>query len=134
MLSSRLEDSNTLKCCFKKITLTTYVRFVGKIQDQSFNVWLFSNSGNKVQKRGQTTGHICSLWLEDNNALNFGPVFYQQPWHMWLHRKIAIKTYLFTDVLQSKGQDSNSQWNFMKQEYQTDIRIVSVGECYSFLF
>ena len=30
-----------------------YVKIVGKIPDQHFNVWLFSNPGDKAQKDGE---------------------------------------------------------------------------------
>ena len=55
------------------------VNIIGKISDQHLNVWLFSNPGDKVQKRWRTTGQIClvlstKIWilspgLENNHTL-----------------------------------------------------------------
>ena len=38
-----------------------YVKIVGKIPDQHLNQWLFSNPGDKVQKRWRTMGQICPV-------------------------------------------------------------------------
>ena len=38
-----------------------YVQIVGNIPDQHLNVWVFSNLGDKVQKRWKTTGKICPV-------------------------------------------------------------------------
>ena len=40
-----------------------YVKIVGKIPDQHLNVWVFSNPGDKVQKRWRTTEHISPVLL-----------------------------------------------------------------------
>ena len=59
--------------------MTTYVRVVGKRQDQYFIVWMFSSPGDKVLILVERTGQICPIvfllfWtlspgLENNDAL-----------------------------------------------------------------
>ena len=78
MLSPGLENNHTLKCCSGNFPIIC-VKIVGKISDQHLNVWLFSNPGDKVQKRWRTMGQICSvlstrIWtlspgLENNHTL-----------------------------------------------------------------
>ena len=56
-----------------------FPNIVGKIPDQHLNVWLFSNPGDRVQKRWRTMGKICPvlstrIWtlspgLENNHTL-----------------------------------------------------------------
>ena len=49
-----------------------YVRVVGKMQDQYFDVLLFSNTGDKVHKIGKTTGHIGQLLSTRIRTLSLG--------------------------------------------------------------
>ena len=41
--------------------MTMYVRVVGKMQNQHFNVWLFSNPVDKVLILVKSRGQICSI-------------------------------------------------------------------------
>ena len=41
--------------------INIYVKIVGKIPDQYLNVCLFSNPGDKVQKRWRIMGQICPI-------------------------------------------------------------------------
>ena len=66
-----------------------YVKIVGKIQDQHFSVWLFSNPGDKVQVLVESTGQSfvpkfsiffghCPLDLRKTINSNVDLVFFQQ--------------------------------------------------------
>ena len=91
--------------------INIYVKIVGKIQDQQFNVSLFSNPGDKIQKRVKPMGQIrtVSPELEKNNALKY----------MRLCWKIAITAFIFKVVFQSRGQDYNSCKILMKPGSQS---------------
>ena len=79
---------------------------VGKIPDQHLHVWLFSNPGDKVQKRWSTTGQIrpvlsTRIWtlspgLENNNTVK-----------CWSGIFPTILTYI-------QGTKFYSCWNLLK--------------------
>ena len=106
--------------------MTTYVRVVGKMQDQHFNVWLFSNPRDKVlilvESRGQIWPIVFLLFwtlspgLEKKDELKCYSGFFQQPWYMWSSWKIYGATLDGMVVLQSRGQDLNCCWNLISQD------------------
>ena len=49
--------------------ITVYVRVVGKMKDHHFNLSLFSNRGDMVQKRWKTTGQNLSPTFNKNQDL-----------------------------------------------------------------
>ena len=109
--------------------LITYFRVVGKLLDWYFNVLLFSNAREKVLILVETRGKIClivlllyrtfSPGLTNNHTLKF-----------WSDNFSTTRTYVvkleycrnnlsMNVVLQSKGIDSNSCFNFMKPGSQS---------------
>ena len=62
MFSPGLENNHTLKCCSGNFPTLSYIsRLLKKIPDQHLNVWLFSNSRDKIQKRWRTAWKICPV-------------------------------------------------------------------------
>ena len=107
----------------------TYITIVGKILYQHLNVWIFSNPGDKVQKRWRTMGKICPIlstriWtlspgLENNQTLK-----------CWSGIFPTILTY--TSMLENcqnnisvygcspiQGKKLDSFWNLMKPGSQS---------------
>ena len=92
-----------------------YVKIIGKIPDQHLNVWLFSNQGDKVQKRKKPTGQICpvlstriwtfSLGLEDNHTLKCWSGIFPTILTCMILLKIARTTFQCMVVLQSWRQN-----------------------------
>ena len=116
ILSPGFENNHTLKCCSGNFPTWSYMsRLLKKKPYQHLNVWLFSNPGDKVQKRRRTTGQICPYFQQESGPCpldwritihsNVDLVFFQQFWHIWLCWKIARTRFQCMVVLQSRGQN-----------------------------
>ena len=114
----RIEEQPYIEMFFLPFSnITTYFRVVGKMQDQLFNVWLFSNPGDKVLILVENRGQICPIVfllsrnffprLEKIKHWNVSSAFFQQPWCMWICWKIAGAAFECIVVLQSRGQNLN---------------------------
>ena len=79
-VSPRLGDNYASKCSFWQFSShKIYVTMRGKLSEPHFDVWLFSNPGEKVQKARKGMGHLCPIffllfitfspWLETNDTL-----------------------------------------------------------------
>ena len=75
ILSPGLENNHTSRCCFCNFTC---VRFVGKKSDEYFNVPLYSNIGDSVQKRWKTKGLICPYFEQESRPC---PLDWRTPIH-----------------------------------------------------
>ena len=97
---------------------------VGKIPDQHLNVWLYSNPGDKVQKRWRTMGQICPIlltriWtlsprLENNHTLKcWSSTFPTILTYMMILEKCQnnISVYGYSPI---QGTKFYSCWNLMK--------------------
>ena len=110
-----------------------YVKIVGKIPDQHFSLWLFSNLGDKVQILVESTGQICPVVLhlfwtlspgfENNHTLKCWFGIFQQSWHIWICWKIARATFQFMDVLQFREQ----HFILVEIEWSQDLRVERIN-------
>ena len=104
-------------------------KIVGKIPDQHLNVWLFSNPGDKIQKRWRTMGQICpvlstriwtlSSWLENNHTLKcWSGIFPTILTYMIMLKncKNNISVYGCSPI---QGTQFYSCWNLMKPGSQS---------------
>ena len=81
-----------------------YIKIVGKIPDQHLSVWLFSNPGDKVHKRGRTMVQICPvlstrIWTLSSGLENK----HTFKWHIWLCWKIVRTTFQCQCPLSNPG-------------------------------
>ena len=113
--------------------INIYVKNVEKIQDQHLIVWLFSNPGDKVQKKWRTTGQICPLlstriWtlspgLENNHTLKcWSGIFPTILTHMIILENCQnnILVYGCSPI---QGTKFYRCWNLMKPGSQSGINI-----------
>ena len=106
-----------------------YVKIAGKISDQHLNVWLFSNPGDKVQKRWRPTGQICpvlltriwtvSLGLENNHTLKCWPVIFPTTLTYVIKLENCQNNISVYGCSPIQGTKFYSCWNFMKPGSQT---------------
>ena len=112
-----------------------YVKIVGKIPDQYFNVWLFSNPGDKVQKRWKTMGKICpvlltriwtlSLGLENNHTRKcWSGIFPTILTYMIMLENCQNNISMY-DCSPIQGTIFYSSWNLMKPGSQSGTYVIS---------
>ena len=108
--------------------ITIYVRVVGKMHNQHFIVLLFSNPGDKVQKRWKIIGQMCPLLskrimtlspgFKNNDALKYwSGIFPTTQTYVAMLENCQNNISMY-DCSPIQGQDYNLWWNPMKPGYK----------------
>ena len=111
-----------------------YFKNVGKTRDQHLIVWLFSNPGDKVQKRGKTTGQICPIlltriWtlspgLENDHTLKCWSGIFPSILTYMIMLENCQSNILLYGCFPIQGTQFYSCWNLMKPGFKSGTYLI----------
>ena len=113
-----IKEQRYIKMLFQQFSnMTMKVKVVGKVQEQHFNVWLFSNPEDKVMILVKSRRQICPIvfllfWtlstgLENNDALKCQSCIFPTTLIYVVMLENCQSNFECMVVLQSRGQDLN---------------------------
>ena len=135
LFSPGLENNHSLKCCLDTFPTFTYVRVVGKLADQQFNVSLFSNTGEKVLILFESRGQICPIvfllfktyspGLENNDTLQCWSHNFPTTLKYVVRSETCLNNISIYGGSPIKGKDYNAFKKFMKPGSQSANYVIS---------